>query len=223
MEGDSADMMFAEGGAVSPVISNWNQVPSIWKNTSKIKKVAFTNSPYDKGLYSIVAPFLGKDDLRPIMTGINFDDNGITVTNAHVLVSLPYPSKEFEGVYEADLSKRANPEQITIEGNYPNYSAIIPKKEVTKPFFIDVYKLLQYTNVALKFANKYTFAVNYKIEDEIVGFNGRFLVENLKTLLKLGHETAYAHFIAPNKAVLLTPNEDYEIGYPVYTITITKP
>jgi DNA polymerase III sliding clamp (beta) subunit (PCNA family) len=212
MEGDSADMMFAEGGAVSSVVTNWNQVPSIWKDTSKIKKVAFTNSPYDKGLYSIVAPFLGKDDLRPIMTGINFDENGITVTNAHVLISLPYPSKEFEGVYEADLSKRANPEQITIEGTYPNYSAIIPKKEVTKPFFIDVYKLLQYTNVALKFANKYTFAVNYKIEDEIVGFNGRFLVENLKTLLKLGHETAYAHFIAPNKAVLLTPNEDYEIG-----------
>jgi DNA polymerase III sliding clamp (beta) subunit (PCNA family) len=212
MEGDSADMMFAEGGAVSSVVTNWNQVPSIWKDTSKIKKVAFTNSPYDKGLYSIVAPFLGKDDLRPIMTGINFDENGITVTNAHVLISLPYPSKEFEGVYEADLSKRANPEQITIEGTYPNYSAIIPKKEVTKPFFIDVYKLLQYTNVALKFANKYTYAVNYKIEDEIVGFNGRFLVENLKTLLKLGHETAYAHFIAPNKAVLLTPNEDYEIG-----------
>jgi len=212
MEGDSADMMFAEGGAVSSVVRNWNQVPSIWKNTLKVKKVAFTNSPYDKGLYSIVAPFLGKDDLRPIMSGINFDENGITVTNAHVLITLPYPSKEFEGVYEADLSKRASSDQITIEGNYPNYSAIIPKKEVTKPFFIDVYKLLQYTNVALKFANKYTFAVNYKIEDEIIGFNGRFLVENLKTLLKLGHDKAYAHFIAPNKAVLLSPNEDYEIG-----------
>jgi DNA polymerase III sliding clamp (beta) subunit (PCNA family) len=212
MEGDSVDMMFADGGAVSPVVKNWNEVPSIWKDTSKIKKVAFTNSPYDKGLYSIVAPFLGKDDLRPIMSGINFDDNGITVTNAHVLITLPYPSKQFEGVYEADLSKKANPEQITIEGNYPNYSAIIPKMEVTKPFFIDVYKLLQYNNVAMKFVNKYTNAVNYKINDEKVGFNAKFLNESLKTLLKLGHETAYAHYIAPNKALLLSPSKDYEIG-----------
>jgi len=212
MEGDSVDMMFADGGAVNPIITNWNEVPSIWKDTSKVKKVAFTNSPYDKGLYSIVAPFLGKDDLRPIMSGINFDDNGITVTNAHVLITLPYPSKQFEGVYEADLSKKANPEQITIEGNYPNYSAIIPKMEVTKPFFIDVYKLLQYNNVAMKFANKITNAVNYKINDEKVGFNAKFLNESLKTLLKLGHETAYAHYIAPNKALLLSPSKDYEIG-----------
>jgi DNA polymerase III sliding clamp (beta) subunit (PCNA family) len=212
MEGDSVDMMFADGGAVGSVVKNWNEVPSIWKDTSKIKKVAWTNNPYDKGLYSIVAPFLGKDELRPIMTGINFDDNGITVTNAHVLITLPYPNKKFEGTYEADLSKKANPEQITIDGNYPNYSAIIPKQEVTKPFFIDVYKLLQYNNVALKFANKYTYAVNYKIEDEIVGFNAKFLNENLKTLLKLGHETAYAHYMTPRNALLLSPNKDYELG-----------
>ena len=50
MEGDTTDMMFADGGAVSPIITNWNDVPSIWKNTSKVKKVAFTNSHYDKGL-----------------------------------------------------------------------------------------------------------------------------------------------------------------------------
>lgn len=212
MEVDSADMMFADGGAVGSVVKNWNEVPSIWKDTSKVKKVAWTNSPYDKGLYSIVAPFLGKDELRPIFGGINFDENGITVTNTYTLITLPYPSKKFEGTYEADLSKKPNPEQITIDGKYPNYSAIIPKQEVTKPFFIDVYKLLQYNNVAMKFANKYTNAVNYKIEDEIVGFNAKFLNENLKTLLKLGHETAYAHYMSNKNALLLSPNKDYEIG-----------
>lgn len=220
MEGDSVDMMFADGGAVNPIITNWNDVPSIWKNTSKIKKVAFTNSPYDKGLYSIVAPFLGKDVLRPIMSGINFDDNGITATNAHVLITLPYPNKKFEGVYESDLSKRASSDQITIDGNYPNYTPVIPKKEVTKPFFIDVYKLLQYNNVAMKFANKTTNAVNYKIEDEVAGFNAKFLNESLKTLLKLGHDKAYAHYIAPNKALLLSPSKDYEIGNDEIVLTM---
>jgi hypothetical protein len=171
-------------------------------------------------LYSIVSPFLGKDDLRPIMSGINFDENGITVTNAHVLITLPYPSKEFEGVYEADLSKRPSSDQITIDGNYPNYPPVIPKKEVTKPFFIDVYKLLQYNDVAMKFANKTTNAVNYKIEDEVAGFNAKFLNESLKTLLKLGHDKAYAHYIAPNKALLLSPSKDYEIGNDELVLTM---
>ena len=154
------------------------------------------------------------------MSGINFDENGITVTNAHVLITLPYPSKEFEGVYEADLSKRASSDQITIDGNYPNYAPIIPKKEVTKPFLIDVYKLLQYNDVAMKFANKITNAVNYKIEDEVVGFNAKFLNESLKTLLKLGHDKAYAHYIAPNKALLLSPSKDYEIGNDELVLTM---
>jgi DNA polymerase III sliding clamp (beta) subunit (PCNA family) len=212
MEGDSADMMFAEGGAVSPVVDNWNEVPSIWKNTSKVKKVAFTNSPYDKGLYSIVAPFLGNDDLRPIMSGINFDENGITVTDAHKLISLPYPSKEFEGIYEADLSKRVNPEQITISGKYPNYAPIIPESKNTVKYEVDVYKLLQYTNVALKYANKTTFAVNYKIYDEVMGFNGKFLIEALTTLLKLGHDKVYGHFVGYTKAFVFSPNKNYELG-----------
>ena len=220
MEGDSAEMMFADGGAVGSVVKNWNEVPSIWKDTSKVKKVAWTNSPYDKGLYSIIAPFLGKDEFRPIFSGINFDENGITATNTYALITLPYPNKQFEGVYESDLSKKSNPEQITIDGNYPNYTAIIPKQEVTRPFFLDVYKLLQYNNVAMKFANKYSNAVNYKIEDEIVSFNAKLLNENLKTLLKLGHETAYAHYIAPNKALLLSPNKDYEIGNDELVLTM---
>ena len=187
-------------------------MPSIWKNTSKVKKVAFTNSPYDKGLYSIVAPFLGNDDLRPIMSGINFDENGITVTDAHKLISLPYPSKEFEGIYEADLSKRVNPEQITISGKYPNYAPIIPESKNTVKYEVDVYKLLQYTNVALKYANKTTFAVNYKIYDEVMGFNGKFLIEALTTLLKLGHDKVYGHFVGYTKAFVFSPNKNYELG-----------
>jgi hypothetical protein len=212
MEGDSADMIFAEGGAVSSVVNNWDEVPSIWKNTSKVKKVAFTNSPYDKGLYSIVAPFLGKDDLRPIMSGINFDENGITVTDAHKLITLPYPSKEFEGIYEADLSKRVNPEQITISGKYPNYAPIIPESKNTVKYEVDVYKLLQYTNVATKYANKTTYAVNYKIYDEIIGFNANYLNQVLTTLLKLGHDKVYGHFVGYTKAFIFSPQKDYELG-----------
>lgn len=212
MEGDSADMMFAEGGAVSSVVDNWDEVPSIWKNTSKVKKVAWTNSPYDKGLYSIIAPFLGNDDLRPIMTGINFDENGITVTNAHILITLPYPNKQFEGTYESDLSKRVSSEQITIDGKYPNYVPIIPESKNTVKYEVDVYKLLQYTNVAIKYANKTTYAVNYKIYDEIIGFNAKYLNQVLTTLLKLGHNKVYGHFVGYTKAFVFSSEKNYELG-----------
>lgn len=212
MEGDSADMIFAEGGAVSPVVNNWNEVPSIWKDTKKVKKVAFTNSPYDKGLYSIISSFLGKDDLRPILTGINFDENGITVTDAHKLISLPYPNKQFEGVYYSDLSKYKETEQTTIDGKYPNYVAIIPESKNTVKYEVDVYKLLQYTNVAIKYANQTTFAVNFKIYDEVMGFNGKFLIELLTTFLKLGYDKVYGHFVGYTKAFVFSPNKNYELG-----------
>jgi DNA polymerase III sliding clamp (beta) subunit (PCNA family) len=208
--------IYADGGgvgkALTPTISNWNDVPSIWKNTSKVKKVTWSNNPYDKGLYSIVAPFLGEDKLRPIMTGINFDENGITCTDAHLMITLPYPNKEFEGVYNADLSKKKDSEQITIDGKYPNYSAVIPSAENTTPYFIDVYKLLQYTKVAINYAYKGIYAVQFKISDGILSINGKFLVEVLTTLLKLGHEKGYAHFSGFNRPLLFSPAKDYELG-----------
>jgi len=211
--GEKLYEVFKDGGEVTnPMVSNWDNINSSWKDTSKVKKIVWANNPYDKGLYSIVAPYLGKDELRPVMSGINFDENGITATNAHVLITLPYPNKKYEGIYEPDLSKRKDSDQITIDGKYPNYSAVIPFSDDTTHFLIDVYKLLQYTNVALKYANKTTYQIAYKINNEAVGFNGRFMVENLKTLLKLGHEKVYANYIAPNKAMILSPSKDYRVG-----------
>ena len=208
--------IFEDGGKVgkvlTPIVSNWNDVPSNWKDTKKVKKVIWANNPYDKGLYSIVTPFLGDDEYRPIMDGINFDKNGITCTDAHKLITLPYPNKDYDGVYNADLSKKKDSEQVKIDGKYPNYEAIIPESKNTVKYLVDVYKLLQYTNIALKYSNKTTLAVNYKIYDAIMGFNGKYLIEELNTLLKLGHEKIYAHFIGYTKAFVFSPAKDYELG-----------
>jgi hypothetical protein len=187
-------------------------VPSIWKDTSKVKKVTWSNNPYDKGLYSIIAPFLGKDDTKPVFTGINFDENGITVTDAHKMISLPYPNKEFEGVYNSDLSKKKDESQITIDGKYPNYPAVIPTQEDTTPYLVDVYKLLQYTKVAEKYSDKYVKQVTFKISDTEIGINANFLNTILTTMLKLGHEKVYAHYTSPNRAMVFTPSKNYTLG-----------
>jgi DNA polymerase III sliding clamp (beta) subunit (PCNA family)/ribosomal protein S18 acetylase RimI-like enzyme len=215
MDGDSADTIFKEGGAtLSAEVFEWDKVPTNYRNISKVKKVPFTNNPMDKGLDSIISPFLGKDDLRPVGMGINFDKNGITATDFHKLITLPYPNEKYEGIYDINRVKKIKADQpILIGGNYPNYEAIIPKYNVIKPYEINVYKLLQYTKTAMNYANKITRGISFKFGDnDRIGFNGSLLSEVLTASLKLGHEKLYAFITYPNKAMVLSPTKDYEVG-----------
>ena len=216
MEGDSADMMFDDGGQViSSEVYDWDKVPSNYRNISKVKKVPFTNNPMDKGLDSIVSPFLSKDEARPSMTGINFDDNGITATNAHILITLPYPNKKYDGIYDINkVKKTKSNELLLIDENYAKYENVIPKyKDAGVPYLVSVYKLLQYTKSAINYANKITYAIAYKFGDnDIIGFNGKFLVDVLTAVLKLGHEKIYVFISRNNRAILLSPNKEYELG-----------
>jgi DNA polymerase III sliding clamp (beta) subunit (PCNA family) len=200
---------------LSAEVFEWDKVPANYKNTTKVKKVPFINNPLDKGLDSIIAPFLGKDDLRPSMSGINFDENGITGTNAHILITLPYPNKKYEGIYDVNKAKKTKSDELLlINEKYPNYQAVIPKIGYGgKPYQVDVYKLLQYTKTAMNYANKTTYAIAYKYgEDERIGFNGKFLSIVLTTALKLGHEKIYVFIESRSRAVVLSPNKNYELG-----------
>jgi hypothetical protein len=207
---------YADGGAtLSAEVFEWDKVPANYKNTNKVKKVPFINNPLDKGLDSIIAPFLGKDDLRPVMSGINFDENGITGTNAHILITLPYPNKKYEGVYDVNKAKKEKSDELLlINENYPKYQAVIPKSEDAGiPYQVDVYKLLQYTKTAMNYANKTTGAISYKYgEKEAIGLNGRFLSIVLTSVLKLGYEKIYVFIQTSSRAVVLSPNKNYELG-----------
>jgi DNA polymerase III sliding clamp (beta) subunit (PCNA family) len=213
---NSTNVIYEKGGqSLSAEVFEWDKVPTNYRNISKVKKIPFSNNPIDKGLDSIITTFLGKDDLRPSMNGINFDENGITATNAHILITLPYPNEKYNGIYDLNqVKKEKSNEPILIFGNYPNYAGVIPKsKNAGKSYQIDVYKLLQYTKTALNYTNKITKAISYKFgEDEIIGFNGKFLSDVLTTALKLGHEKLYAFIETRTRAVVLSPNENYELG-----------
>lgn len=216
MDGDSADTMYKEGGAtLSAEVFEWDKVPTNYRNISKVKKVPFTNNPMDKGLDSIISTFLGKDDLKPVGMGINFDKNGITATDFHKLITLPYPNEKYEGIYDINRVKKIKADQpILIDGNYPNYEAIIPKSEnFGIPYLVDVYKLLQYTKTAMNYANKITRAISFKFgDDDRIGFNGSLLSEVLISSLKLGHEKLYVFITSPSRAMVLSPTKDYEVG-----------
>lgn len=214
-DGGDVDCYVDGGATLSAEVFEWDKVPANYKNTSKVKKVPFINNPLDKGLDSIIAPFLGKDDLRPVMSGINFDENGITGTNAHILITLPYPNKKYEGVYDVNKAKKTKSDELLlINEKYPNYQAIIPKSENAGiPYQVDVYKLLQYTKTAMNYANKTTYAISFKFaENEAIGLNGRFLSIVLTTALKLGHEKIYFFIQSKSRAIVLSPNKNYELG-----------
>jgi DNA polymerase III sliding clamp (beta) subunit (PCNA family) len=212
--GFMADVYAGGGQTLSAEVFEWDKVPTNYRNISKVKKVPFTNNPMDKGLDSIIALFLGKDELRPVGMGINFDKNGITATDFHKLITLPYPNEKYEGIYDVNRVKKIKADQpILIDGNYPNYEAIIPKSNVIKPYEIDVYKLLQYTKTAMNYANKTTRGISFKFGDnDRIGFNGSLLSEVLTASLKLGHEKLYSFITYSNRAMVLSPKKDYELG-----------
>lgn len=214
-DGGDVDCYEDGGATLSAEVFEWDKVPANYKNISKVKKVPFINNPLDKGLDSIIAPFLGKDILRPVMSGINFDENGITGTNAHILITLPYPNKKYEGVYDVNKAKKEKSDELLlINENYPKYQAVIPKSENAGiPYQVDVYKLLQYTKTAMNYANKTTYAISFKFgENEAIGLNGRFLSIVLTTALKLGHEKIYFFIQSKSRAIVLSPNKNYELG-----------
>jgi DNA polymerase III sliding clamp (beta) subunit (PCNA family) len=213
---DDAVKQFDDGGAtLSAEVFEWDKVPTNYRNISKVKKVPFSNNPMDKGLDSIISPFLGKDELRPSLTGINFDENGITATDGHILITLPYPNDKYNGIYDiTGAKKQKSKDLLLIYQNYPNYSAVIPKSEnAGTPYEVDVYKLLQYTKTALNYSNKIYKGVTYKFGDnEAIGLNGNYFPNFLNALLKLGHEKVYAFISYPTKALVFSPNKNYELG-----------
>lgn len=213
---DGGELNYAGGGAtLSAEVFEWDKVPTNFRNISKVKKVPFTNNPMDKGLDSIISPFLGKDELRKSMMGINFDENGITATNAFVLITLPYPNEKYNGIYDINKAKKTKSNDlILIDENYAKYQNIIPNyKDAGTPYLVDVYKLLQYTKTAINYANKITKGISFKFGDnEAIGFNGSLLSDVLTTVLKLGHEKIYIFLQRNNRAIILSPNKEYELG-----------
>lgn len=203
-------------------VKNWSDIPTVWKNTKEVKKVKYTNSPFDKELLNMLSPIAGDDSLRPVMNGVNFDDFGITVTNAHVLVNIPEPNEKYKGTYatipkrDYTVDKNSGVEiknNMFISPKYPQYKEIIRgSKKSDRVQKINVYKLLQWTEVALKYCNKGSFTVFYWMGDTSMAFNANFIIDSMKLLLKLGYSEVYCFTSEGNKAAIFSPDKDYELG-----------
>lgn len=202
---------FGNGGGISTSspyaiqkVDNWNQIPSTWKNTNVINKVNFDLNPLDKKFQSVFNKFLGQDEIRPVSMGYNVDDYGITVTNSHILAHIP-----------AENSKKGVFNPITgeiIDGKYPQYENVVPK-DFAFSFTIDAYKLLQYSKVAINYANKYTKQILISYDKVMsIGFNAELLIIALESLLKLGYEKVYFSLNSPNRPIVISPVKEPKVG-----------
>lgn len=194
-------------------VRSWDSIPAPWRVAQKVSKVTWKPEPKDAKLHGILLPFLGVDDLRPVMMGAYWTGNVIVATDAHSLIVLGAKSptnlvKNGPTIYYTGKSKNA-PFKTgeSIEGKYPNYAAVIPTSEFI--YEVDFLKLRTYCEMLMKgeYVNKTTLQAMFKYgpEDDMkIGFNVKRLSDIAKTMLKLGHKTGYAGFSEPNRAAVFS-------------------
>jgi hypothetical protein len=207
---------------ITPVANKWNEVPVIWRNVKAVRPIVFSLNPYDKKLNSLIKDFVGSDDLRPVMTSINFGENGVVCTDAHKLIHFPYDKKDFSGNYASPTSVKAfrlEKEKITTidqatkklnELKYPNWQAVVPKDN-PYTYEIDTMKFYQYVSAAMNYANKSTKQIAFKYdENKAIGFNGEFLLQVLEAMMKIQScPKIYLHMSEPSRAAIFSFEKTY--------------
>ena len=186
------------------VINNYLDTPVTYRNVKAVRPETFIVSPYDKKFMAICNKFAGSDGLRPVMTGVSFEKNQATVTDAHKLLHVATTKSDFEGIYPTDNTiKYANKDIDFKNEKFPNWRAIIPE-DVTS-FQVDTMKLYQYIKVAVNYANKTTNAIILKYENNKLGVNGKFLLTCLEALMKIQKcPKIYFHISSPSRAITIS-------------------
>lgn len=177
-------------------------------------KEGMSLSPNDADLNKVMTPFVSDDDLRPAMTGISFDSNGATATNAHILLHLGGKSTE-QGIF-FPLSKSKGKNRET-GGNYPNYSALI-QSDYELITTIDTQLLYDAINSFIKSSllNTQTYQLfinvnglqDYLDKEFSAGFNAEFLIDTLSSWLMMGVKSlsVYNQDKNTNRQFLFVPN-----------------
>jgi hypothetical protein len=200
--------LYARGGATDVVVDNWNDIPDAFKKIRLPKKIDWDEIPSDDGLNEIVKPFLNTNQYRKAQTGINFDDNGITVTDSHILLTIPTINKNYKGIY-----KKTKTGVEIINETYPLYPRIIAnEKEITNVFYIDIVKLLTYCKVAKNYSGEREIV--FKINNDFMAFFPDLMINFLSSLIKLTGNTQWnVSFNKTNKqGLLFTKYPSYELG-----------
>ncbi len=168
--------------------------------------------PSDLAKYEIaelLSPFVGGDELRPFLSGINFSEKSAVATDANMMAHVPSYHIPF-GTY--GVKKRGKKIDLAneIDETYPNWRQILPSSaKITKTVSTErVYRFLKGMEKVKGFPSttKAWFFNIYDDEDrEAMGANSVLMLEALKFMLLLGYTEIDMNFTGPNRAIVITP------------------
>ena len=164
-----------------------------------------------KGVLEDFKPFVGNDNLRPAMKGVYVGDGELVGTNAHILVILKTKEyQEYKGkIIDLEVFLKSKGKSIVfIDEKYPNYEAVIPKKENQKIIKdVNIIPLLNYLTgvLALKkniYNKLFRVVINFD-DDTTIAFSYDFIYDTLKFINEKGYEVVDIAYEAPNRAVTI--------------------
>ena len=215
---------------------------------SVVKPVAYKVDPDNKGLTTILSAHIGKDELRPVMSEIEFLESGATVTDAftllHIAGKVPkakrgmYALNKITKTWNKSKSRTSEERGGPATDGFPNWKSIIPTGNENKlpvdPLALYNYSMLMVKSRFLEGSDvsrvvcKYQDAANKGLNYETaIGFDVKLLAKVCKTMLQLGGNDWHAHFDKPNRAVVfvnhnntISVNDDsYVLQMPVMMVS----
>jgi len=124
-----------------------------------------------------LSKFVGKDEMRPAMTGI-LHENGLKVaSDSHILVAVySHYKSEYEG-------KIVTPKGEIIDGSYPNWKSVLPEPESLKTIKLnrliaDVIRRIKQTETIAKI-NQKDVMVSISHNDEKIYFRSEYFTKFL--------------------------------------------
>lgn len=156
-----------------------------------------------------------QNESQVAMTGIHYFDGGIVMTDAHKLLKIEYPFNSYEQYNKKSKEiglegKIVNKAGNLIDENYPNFNAVIPDYQDSKP--VNIVKLYNYLVLIQKLQayNPDTSQIVFKLNNKPKGFSAKLMLELVSALCKINNsETAWnLHY----------KSEDNKPGYSVSSI-----
>lgn len=181
----------------------------------------------DKDIETIFYPICSKDDFRPAMQGVYFDNslNLIVATDAHILTAFQDKSnKKRSGLFQLNKIVKNPTTEILLkfDAKFPDYLAVLPTSEPAKKREIDLCEFYAFLNQFPKFTrigrkNGVDFIAFYagiKIFEGL--YNIEFLLKITKALLQAGEKTIRFDFWEKHKPAVLNGIDNMALIMPLY-------
>jgi hypothetical protein len=194
---------------------------------STAKRVYYNISPFSTGLDKIFKKIVLDDDLKPNLTGINYENGTATGTDAHKLLHIVADNNsqvnyETNGNYYlvSDIEKVYNKLQPNetfkeyyekvgdIGQKFPNWIKIVPQDYLFyKSFDLGYLNEILLTIYKNKLANSQTNAVAFEFDTKDgkfhIGFNTELLSNLCESMIMAGERMVNFYFIDPRRGIII--------------------